>query len=184
MKLSKKAVIISSVAVVFLVILIAVISVIRANISNPPNLLKVFRDSVDLQIKEFVYTEVGDANAKWEVKAETAMYDKKQDVASFDKVQIKLTTSDGNIFEMTADKGRMLIKEKNIEMKGNVIINSENGDKFFTDYLNYNDAEKKFYTDAPVTMKNDRMKITGRGLALFMNKGELHIPSMVKAKII
>jgi len=69
-------------------------------------------------------------------------------------------------------------------MKGNVIINSENGDKFFTDYLNYNDAEKKFYTDAPVTMKNDRMKITGRGLALFMNKGELHIPSMVKAKII
>lgn len=75
-------------------------------------MLKVFRDSVDLQIKEFVYTEVGDANAKWEVKAETAMYDKKQDVASFDKVQIKLTTSDGNIFEMTADKGRMLIKEK------------------------------------------------------------------------
>jgi LPS export ABC transporter protein LptC len=146
-------------------------------------LLKALQNSVDLQIKGFVYTEVGEANAKWEVKAETATYNKKQNLAVFDKVQIKLTTSDGKVFVMVADKGRMLIKEKNIEIKGNVVINSENGDKFSTDYLNYNDTEKKFYTDAPVTMENKRMKITGRGLALFMNKGELNIPSMVKAKI-
>jgi hypothetical protein len=32
-------------------------------------------------------------------------------------------------------------------------------------------------------MENKRMKITGQGLSLFMNKGELNIPSMVKAKI-
>lgn len=183
MKFSKKVVVISSVAIV-LVILIAVVAVIKTNISKPKNLLKVFQDSVDLQIKGFVYTEVGDANAKWEVKAETATYEKKQNLALFDKVQIKLVTSDGKVFTMTADKGRMLIKEKNIEIKGNVVINSENGDKFSTDYLNYNDAEKKFYTDAQVTMENKRMKITGRGLALFINKGELNIPSMVKAKII
>jgi LPS export ABC transporter protein LptC len=184
MKFSKKAVIIFSVAIVFLVILIAVVAVIKTNISKPKDLLKVFQDSVDLRIKGFVYTEVGDANAKWEVKAETATYEKKQNLALFDKVQIKLTTSDGKVFEMTADEGRMLIKEKNIEIKGNVVINSENGDKFFTDYLNYSDAEKKFYTEAPVTMENKRMKITGRGLVLFINKGELNIPSMVKAKII
>jgi len=184
MKFTKKTAIISSVVIIFLVILIAVAVVIRTNISKPKNLLKVFQDSVDLQIKGFVYTEVGDANAKWEVKADTATYEKKQNIALFDKVQIKLITSDNKTFIMTADKGMMLIKEKNIEIKGNVIINSENGDKFTTDYLNYNDAEKKFYTDAPVTMENKRMKITGRGLALFINKGELNIPSMVKAKII
>lgn len=184
MKFTKKTAIISSVVIIFLVILIAVAALIRTNISKPKNLLKVFQDSVDLQIKGFVYTEVGDANAKWEVKADTATYEKKQNVALFDKVQIKLITSDNKTFIMTADKGKMLIKEKNIEIKGNVIINSENGDKFTTDYLNYNDAEKKFYTDAPVTMENKRMKITGRGLALFINKGELNIPSMVKAKII
>lgn len=184
MKFSRKTTLISSVAIVFLILLIAVWAVIRTNISKPKNLLKVFQDSVDLQIKGFVYTEVGDANVKWEVKAETATYDKKQNLALFDKVQIKLITSNGKVFMMTADQGKMLIKEKNIEIKGNVVINSENGDKFSTDYLNYKDAEKKFYTDAPVIMENQRMKITGRGLALFIDKGELNIPSMVKAKII
>jgi LPS export ABC transporter protein LptC len=183
MKLSRKTVIVSSIAVVSLVVLITVVAVIKVGVNKPQNLLKALQNSVDLQIKGFVYTEVGEANAKWEVKAETATYNKKQDLALFDKVQIKLTTSDGKVFIMVADEGRMLIKEKNIEIKGNVVINSENGDKFSTDYLNYNDAEKKFYTDAPVTMENKHMKITGRGLALFMNTGELNIPSMVKAKI-
>ena len=94
-----------------------------------------------------------------------------------------MTTSDGKVFVMSADKGQMLTKEKNIEINGNVVITSDNGDRFSTDHLSYNDAEKKFYTDAPVTMENKRMKLTGKGLTLFMNKGELNIPSMVKAKI-
>lgn len=184
MKLSKKTVIISAIAVVSLVVLIAIVAIIKVGVNKPQNLLKALQNSVDLQIKGFVYTEVGEANARWEVKAETATYDKKQELALFDKVQIKLTTSDGKVFVMTADKGHMLIKKKNIEIKGNVVINSDTGDKFSTDYLNYSDAEKKFYTDAPVTMESKRMKITGKGLTLFMNKGELNIPSMVKAKII
>ena len=183
MKLGRKKVIISSIAVVSLVILIAVVAIIRTNVNKPKNLLKVLQNSVDLQIKGFVYTEVGEANAKWEVKAQTATYNKKQELAVLEMVQIKLTTSDGKVFLMSADKGQMLTKEKNIEIKGNVVITSADGDRFSTDHLNYSDAEKKFYTDAPVTMENARMKITGKGLTLFMNDGRLNIPSMVKAKI-
>ena len=183
MKLSRKTIIISSVVIVSLLVLIAIAAIVRVNVNKPKNLLKVLQESVDLQIKGFVYTEVGEANIKWEVKAEIATYDKKQNLAVLEMVKIKLTTANGKVYEMSADKGQMLTKKKSIEIKGNVIITSDNGDKFSTDHLNYNDAEKKFYTDAPVTMENRRMKITGKGLTLFMNKGELNIPSMVKARI-
>ena len=54
---------------------------------------------------------------------------------------------------------------------------------FSTDHFKYNDAEKKFYTDAPVTMENKRMKIKGVGLTLFIKKGQLNLSSMVKARI-
>ena len=145
-------------------------------------MLKALPD-VDLKIKGFVYTEVGEANVKWEVTAETATYSKKQNLAVFDRVRIKLTTSDGKVFIMKGDKGLMFTDKKNIEIKDNVAIISDAGDKFSTDHLNYNDAEKKFYTDAPVTMENKRMKITGVGLTLFMNNGELNLSSLVKAKI-
>lgn len=187
MKLSKKSIIIALIVFVLIAILITAIAIIKIKVNKPMNLLKALPD-VDLQIKGFAFTEVGEANAKWEVKADIATYDKKQNVAVLDRVQIKLTTSDSKVFVMSADKGQMFtdknnIEIKNIEIKGNVVIISDAGDRFSTDHLNYNDAEKKFYTDAPVTMENKRMKITGQGMTIFMNKGELNIPSMVKAKI-
>ena len=182
MKLNKKTIIISSIVFVLIAILITAVAIIKINVNKPRNLLKALPD-VDLKIKGFVYTEVGEANVKWEVTAETATYNKKQNLAVFDRVQIKLTTSDGKVFIMKGDKGLMFTDTKNIEIKDNVVIISDTGDKFSTDHLNYNDAEKKFYTDAPVTMENKRMKITGVGLTLFINKGELNLSSMVKAKI-
>jgi LPS export ABC transporter protein LptC len=182
MKLSKKTIIISSIVVVLIAILITAVAIIKINVNKPRNLLKALPD-VDLKIKGFVYTEVGEANIKWEVTAETATYNKKQNLAVFDRVQIKLTTSDGKVFIMKGDKGLMFTDTKNIEIKDNVVIISDAGDRFSTDHLSYNDAEKKFYTDAPVTMENKRMKITGVGLTLFMNTGELNLSSLIKAKI-
>ena len=168
--------------VVLIAILITAVVIIKIKVYKPMNLLKALPD-VDLKIKGFNYTEVGEANAKWEVKADIATYDKKQNLAVFDRVQIKLTTSDGKVFEMSADKGRMFTDKKNVEIKDNVVIISDTGDRFSTDHLSYNDAEKKFYTDAPVTMENRHMKKTGVGLTLFMNTGELNLSSLVKAKI-
>jgi len=167
--------------------------VIKNNIyDKPKNIIKILSDQVDLQIKDFIYTEVGEDNSKWEVKAESAKYIKKENLALFDRVKIKLTTSAGKVFIMTGDKGQMLTDKKDIQIKGNVVIVSDKGDRFSTDYLNFNDAEKKFYTDdaekkfytdVPVTIENKKMKIKGTGLTLYINTGELTLSSMVKAKI-
>jgi len=183
MKLSKKTKIISIILIIFVVITVAV-WVIKNNIyDKPKNIIKILSDQVDLQIKDFIYTEVGEDNSKWEVKAENAKYIKKENLALFDRVKIKLTTSAGKVFIMTGDKGQMLTDKKDIQIKGNVVIVSDKGDRFSTDYLNFNDAEKKFYTDAPVTIENKKMKIKGTGLTLYINTGELTLSSMVKAKI-
>ena len=183
MKLTRKTIIISSIAIVSLLLLVVILVIVMVNANKPKTLLKALENSVDLQIKGFVYTEVGKAKLKLEVKAETATYDKKQNLAVLELVQIKLITSDGKVFEMRADKGRIITDKKNIEINGNVVITSGDGDRFSADYLKYSNAEKKFYTDAPVTMKNKQMEITGKGLTIFMNKGELNITSMVKAII-
>jgi len=183
MKLSKKTKIISIILIIIVVITAAVL-VIKNNIyDKPQNIIKILTDHIDLQIKDFIYTEVGEANSKWEVKADSAKYIKKENLAVFERVQIKLTTSEGKVFIMTGDKGHMNTEKKDLQIKGNVVIISDKGDRFSTDYLNFSDAEKKFYTDAPVTIENKRMKIKGKGLTLYINTGELNLSSLVKAKI-
>jgi len=183
MKFDRKSIIIPSIIVVLIVALIAVAAIINLKLKRPENLLKTLPD-IDLKIKGFNYTEVDDANDKLEAKADIVTYDKKQNIAIFDRVQIKLTTSDGKVFAVSADKGRMFTDKKNIEIENNVVIISDSGDRISMDHLSYNDAKKKFYTEAQVTMENKRMKITGKGLFIFINKGELTIPSTVKARII
>jgi LPS export ABC transporter protein LptC len=181
MKLNKKATIIS--AVIIIALIAVAVAFIKGSSVGPKNVLKILPDHIDLQIKDFVYTEVGEANSKWEVKADTAQYIKKQNLAIFDKVRAKLTTADGKIYTMTGNKGQMLTDKKDVEIRGNVVIVSDSGDRFSTDYLKYSDAEKKFHTDAPVIMENKRMKLKGVGMTIFMNTGELNLSSMVKARI-
>jgi LPS export ABC transporter protein LptC len=182
MKLDKRTMIISA---VLLVVAMAVGSfLIIKNIGiKPENILKSLPDNVDLQINDFVYKEVGDDNSKWEVKAKTAQYLKKQNLALFDQVQIKLTTAQNKVYMMTGDKGQMSTVKKDIEIRGHVVIVSDSGDRFTTNHLNYSDAENKFYTDAPVTVENQQMRIQGVGLTIFMKTGELNLTSAVKARI-
>jgi len=165
------------------VITVAVLVIINNIYDKPKNIIKILPDNVDLQIKDFIYTDVGEDNSKWEVKAENAKYIKKENLALFDRVKIKLITSEGKKFTMTGDKGQMNTEKKDIQIKGNVVIVSDKGDRLSTDYLNFSDAEKKVYTNAPVTMENKSIKIKGTGLTLYIKTGELKLSSLVKAKI-
>ena len=165
----KKTIVFFSVVTVFLAVFLAAFLIFRDSINKPKTLLKALQDNVDLQIKGFVYTEVGENKGKWEVKAASASYDKKQNLAVLEQVRVTVITADGKKYEMKADKGRIFTDKKNMNISGNVVITSDDGDNFFT--------------DAPVRMESRRIRITGQGLAIFLNSGELSIPSMVKANI-
>lgn len=183
MRVSKKTILISSIVIACVVVVIIVAVIFKIKDTRSKDLLKALPEQIDLQIKGFVYTEVGEGDSQWEMKADTATYYRKKNLALFDRVQIKINMPDGKSFIMTADKGQMSTDTKDVEIKGNVVITSDTGDKFHTNYLNYNEEERKFFTNAPVTMENKRMKIKGVGLTLFIKKGQLKLSSMVKAKI-
>ena len=171
-------------AIIVLVLACGVIfAIYKVGGEKKASVIKILPDEADVRIQNFVYTEVGQENIKWEVKAKTAQYQKKLNLALFDRVQIKLTTQEGKIFHMTGDEGRMHTDTKDVEIKGHVVVTSDTGDKFTTDYLQYSDAQKKISTDAPITMESAKMKISGVGLSIFMDKGQLLLSSGVRAKI-
>ena len=99
-------------------------------------------DRVDLQVKNVRYTEVGDSGMKWEITADTARYQKKENLALFEKVKVRLVMKDGRVFVMNGDRGRLNTQSRDMEIEGNVGIVSENGDRFSTDRLRYRNAGK------------------------------------------
>ncbi|NLA42380.1 MAG: LPS export ABC transporter periplasmic protein LptC [Smithella sp.] len=183
MGFSKKAKI-TAIALIIFVLAGAVFFVyLRAPGGKKENMVRILPDEADVCIEDFFYTEVGKDDLRWEVKAKTAQYQKKRNLALFDQVQMKLITRKGKTFVMTGDKGEMRTDTKDVEIRGHVAATADTGEKFSTEYVRYSDVRKEIYTDAPVLMETNRMKIQGVGLSILMDNEELALASGVKAKI-
>jgi len=146
-------------------------------------LLKIMSDRVDLQVRDVRYTEVGDSGMKWEITADTARYQKKENLALFDRLAVKLIMKDGKTFVMTGDHGRLNTESKDMEIEGNVAIVSENGDRFATDRLRYRNADKVVETDRPVVMENEQVRVNGVGMVVSLEGKRVSILSQVQARL-
>ena len=146
-------------------------------------LLKIMSDRVDLQVRNVHYTDVGDSGMKWEITADAARYQKKENLALFDKLAVKLVLKDGMTFMMTGDQGRVNTESRDMEIDGNVGIVSENGDRFATDRLRYRNADKVIETDRPVVMENETIRVSGVGMVVSLEEKRVTILSQVRARL-
>ncbi|MDI6776883.1 MAG: LPS export ABC transporter periplasmic protein LptC [Syntrophales bacterium] len=182
MKLKKKTVIIAG--IVILVISSVVAGLVTDGRKTPhKTLLKILPANVDLQVKNVHYTEIGDSDAKWEIKADTARYLKKENLVLFDNVTVTLDTRDGKTFVMTGDRGQLNTNTKDIGIAGNIKIISHSGNRFTTDRLTYSHGDKRFHTNSAVVMETPRMQVKGVGMSISLKNEELTLFSRVSARI-
>lgn len=151
--------------------------------TKAPAPLKILPEKVDLQAKDVLYTEVGRGDITYEIRAKTVQYQKKEQTADFEDVNVKLIRSQGKVYTITADRGTYNAEKKDISMAGNVVVSSEEGDRITTDRLFYTDAGKKIHTASPVTMVNKNIVMKGVGLIILLDKKQLTLLSQVKATI-
>jgi LPS export ABC transporter protein LptC len=159
----------------------AAILMIRVGREPEKALLKIMSDKVDLQVRNVHFTEVGDSGMKWDVKADTARYQKKENLAFFEKIIVKLVMKDGRTFLMNGDRGSFRTDSRDMEIEGNVGIVSENGDRFTTDRLRYINTGKVIETDRPVSMENDHIRVIGVGMVFPLDGNKVSLLSQVRA---
>jgi len=145
--------------------------------------LRMLPDKVDVQVRDVRYTEVGDPDALWEIRADTATYMKEDNLSLFDNIRVKLVTTGGRVYRMTADRGSFHTDTKNIEMSGNVVALSDSGERFTTDRLVYYVKEKKVATNDLVSMENQQMRVFGTGMTLSLADRTFSLLSNVRAEL-
>jgi LPS export ABC transporter protein LptC len=179
MKIRRKTVLI--VAILTLILSVAVILAVGLRGSPEKTLLKIMSDRVDLQVKDVHYTEVGDSGMTWEIRADTARYRKKENLALFEKVTVRLVMKDGRVFVMTGDRGHLNTETRDMEIEGSVGIVSDKGGRFATDRLRYRNVERQIETDRPVTMEDGGVRISGVGMIFPLDGKKVTLLSQVRA---
>jgi LPS export ABC transporter protein LptC len=150
---------------------------------EPPKvLLEKMAEKVDLQAKNVRYTQVGSSGMKWEITADSAQYRKQENLALFDNLRARVIMKDGRVFVMTGDEGVLNTQSKDMDIRGNVVVVSEDGDTFRTDRVRYRESLKRIETDRPVVMESKHTRISGVGMVLNLKDQTMAILSGVQAK--
>ena len=147
------------------------------------NILNVLSDRVDLQIRDFHYTEVGDPDLTWEIIADTAKYIKKDEVTLFENFEVKLVCSSGDTYTITGNDGSLHTDTKDIDIYGDVVAVSDKGDRFETDSLNYTHGDGRIHSKDAVKMTRPGVDLKGVGMNISLKDKEITLLSDVIATI-
>lgn len=177
-KKGKKTAIIAVLAAAILFVIVIILSQPEEPEKEP---LKITSDHVDLQVRNVRLTEVGDADMTLEITAELASYQKKENLALFEKPTLKLLLKDGRTFTLSGDRGRFRTDSRDMEMEGQVGIVSGTGDRFSTDRLRYVNAGKRIETEGAVVMENQQIRVSGVGMVLSLDEKKIALLSQVRA---
>jgi LPS export ABC transporter protein LptC len=145
-------------------------------------LLKSLPDRVDMQLKDVKFEELDGSGVKWELEAESASYLKKDHQALLRGVRVKFTLSDGVTYNLTGNEGRIDTQSNDVELWGDVLVQSEKGDRFHTQRLFFSKKNETISTNEEVFLENDFIKVKAKGMTLSLKEERLVFNSTVSAK--
>ena len=105
---------------------------------------------VTIKNAHLVEEKLGKRN--WELNADTMQADALQQVNNLTGVKGKLFLENGNIVDVTADKGVMYLKSKDITLSGNVLIITSQAEKLVAKDLKFTNLDNTIIATGDVVI--------------------------------
>jgi len=136
----------------------------------------------EYQIKEIHINETLEGNLRWTLNADQAeVYDQKG-ITLMHKVTIQVFSKDGD-WTVTSDEGTLDNERRDVSLKGNVIIRSNDGLEMRATTLAWDNEKRTMSTKDPVTITREGTTITGKGLDVQMQDETAAIQENVRVVI-
>lgn len=145
--------------------------------------IKIIPEHADIQVEDVVFKDVAETGVKWEVRAAKGLYGRKADEALFEQVEVRLLMPNGRTFVMNGDRGTFKTGTRDMIISGHVVVLFDSGDRITMDNLTYRARERILATDSSVTMENERIKVSGKGMRIYMDSRELRLLANVSAVV-
>ena len=144
---------------------------------------EVVQSKADYRIKE-VHLQEEDKGARWQLDAEYGEIFEGQGRTVMKKITVKINAR-GRDWTVTGDEGEMQQATKDVQLRGNVVVMSSDGLRMETERLNWTAAEKRAWTDQPVTLRQNRgVVVRGQGFDSRFEEESAIVKGRVRATIL
>jgi LPS export ABC transporter protein LptC len=160
---------------IFLVCFLAVLAGLSGVVAwkvvgrRAPEAVRQPSQQAEYQIKDVRINETLDGNLRWTLEADQAEVYDQRGVTVMRKVVIQVFSRDGS-WTITSDEGTLVNAERDVTLKGNVVIRSSDGLEMRAPTLAWHNDARTLDTEDPVEIQRDGTTITGQGLVVRMQE--------------
>ena len=141
-------------------------------------------EGVDLALKDIDYTHVDEGVARWRLQAEQVEHQSSTKQLVVLSPHLDFYDEQGQLQgTLVADEGQVSNNYLQLQVTGNVVLESVSGYKFYTDILHYDHSLQLVTTDAPVKLVSDGLRVDGRGMQMNVADRHLILKSEVDARL-
>lgn len=133
-----------------------------------------------IKVEKFTYSSVG--SDQWDLEATSASVSEKMDYVDLKLPRVVYYGGAGGKIYLNAQSGNLDKKDGKVEARGSVSIKYQNF-KFLTDNVKYSQGLLEAQAPESILMEGDDMRLSGKGLRLFVDKEEIVIEQDVKASL-
>jgi len=164
--------------VLFLIVVVGVlVGRSRGPRALPPEPVKT---TADYRIKEVHLQEEGRGATRWQLDAEYGEIFEGQGKTVMRKVVVRVEEP-ARTWTVSADEGDMLKETKDVELRGNVVLETSDGLRLETPRLAWTAKEQRAWTEDPVTIYRGGVVVRGRGFESRVNEQATTIKGRVRA---
>jgi LPS export ABC transporter protein LptC len=163
--------------------LAVVVGLLLARARGPkPQPIEPAESRADYRIKEVHLQEEGRDGARWQLDAAYGEIFEEQGKTVMKKVTIRVEEP-RRTWTVSGDEGDLLQPTRDVELRGNVVLISSDGMRLETSRLNWTAAEKRAWTDEPVTIYRGGVVVRGQGFESRVAEEATTIKGRVRATV-
>jgi LPS export ABC transporter protein LptC len=145
-------------------VLLVAATLIAKSRTAPVESVEPAASKADLNVKE-VQIEEESGGVRWRLKAEQAAIFEQEDRTTLRKIAVDVYERDRS-WTVVGDEGDLYQKAKRVEVRGNVVLTSNDGLRVETSVIRWNGADKRLWTDAPVVLSRQGSVVRGTALVV------------------
>ena len=169
-------------ALLILISIVGLTTVIYRHLQQqgPEEILSMLPENIDLALEDLHYTQNENGQRRWTLDADTAEYQRDSSLAKLEAVRLQFYRAGefGDI-NLRADQGQLAQDTRQVDLWGNVILQTERGEHLFTEKLHYDDQIRQLSTEDPIRLLSPQLELTGTGLQVDIDQGRM----LVKDKV-
>lgn len=152
---------------------------------KPPETQKTVPSKGDVSLKKVRYTETSEGIRKWTLVADGVEYWRDEEVSRLENIEITFYRHDsGNDVLLTARQGKFHVDDREVEVWGDVVLQTEEGMTFRSDRAFYSDQKSQISSQEKVNLEFEGMDIDAIGMRYNLETRRLKLLSEVDAEIV